>query len=629
MIAVHGVDAQEGRVGLWMDLVRGATLEQQLAAHGSFSAGEAAAIGIDLCRALAAIHGAGLIHRDVKAQNVMREDGGRIVLMDLGTGREAERTLAAGVPEMAGTPLYLAPEIFAGSPASPRTDLYSLGVLLYHLVTGSFPVKAATIDRLQAAHASGAGVRLRDARADLPTAFVRVIDRAIAAEPSKRYQSAGELEADLADAIGRAAKPEEEHGGAGRFRRLTRWGGMLAATAAVAVVALLVGRPLWRHPAAPAFVPGSVKSIAVLPLVNLSGDPNQEYFADGMTDELIGTLGRLSNIAVISRTSTMQFKGSKKSAPDIAKALNVDAVVEGSVTVVGEKGAADAGRRVRVNARLIYGGSDTQLWDRTFEAVASDVLRLQGDVAKAVAEGIQARLTSSAAPQGIDPRAFDAYLRGRYLWNKRTPEDLRSALAEFKKAVDFDPASSIAWTGLADAYLSAGEPKRDAAKRGDAEIRSRGEKGHRTESGGRRGPRVPGDGSLVVRLGLSRRRSRIQHGAYAQPELREWPRVARAVSGLQRQDLRGDRGNESGACARSAVARDAGEPRALLLFRAPIRSGNRGAARRGTPGSRIVDGPRRAGPGLCGDGRLQSGDCRADCRPQSVPIVFTQPRGAG
>src|SRR5262249_42154281 len=122
VVCVHGVAVHEQRVGLWMELVRGATLEEQLARNGPLSAREAALIGIDLCRALAAIHGAGLIHRDVKAQNVMREDGGRIVLMDLGTGREADSRVVGGAPELAGTPLYLAPEIFVGSPASARTD---------------------------------------------------------------------------------------------------------------------------------------------------------------------------------------------------------------------------------------------------------------------------------------------------------------------------------------------------------------------------------------------------------------------------------------------------------------------------------------------------------------------------
>ena len=453
VITVHGVDAHDNRVGLWMDLVRGATLEQQLAAHGPFSAREAAAIGIDLCRALSAIHAAGLIHRDVKAQNVMREDGGRIVLMDLGTGRDADRGVPRGVPELAGTPLYLAPEIFTGSPASARTDLYSLGVLLYHLVTGSFPVRAATIDELQAGHASGAAVRLRDARADLPTGFVHVVDRAIASEPAKRYQSAGELEADLADAIGDAPKPADPEVPPRGFRRLTAWRalGLAAAAAVIAIGAL--ARP-WSIGPRPAFAPGTVKSIAVLPLVNLSGDPAQEYFADGITDELIGKLGQLGNISVISRTSTMRFKHSKQSIPEIARALHVDAVLEGSVNMIGSGGAdANGGRRVvRVNARLIYAGSDTQLWDRSFESVMSNVLTLESDIAKAVADGVNARLKAPRSTQQVNPEAHDAYLRGRYLWNKRTSEDLRRALDEFKRAVDLDPTSALAWSGLADGY---------------------------------------------------------------------------------------------------------------------------------------------------------------------------------
>src|SRR6185437_5147759 len=150
VITVHGVEIHEGRVGLCMELVRGTTLEDVLRKRGSFSAREAALVGIDLCRALAAIHAAGLIHRDVKAQNVMREDGGRIVLMDLGTGREADDHAGRAIRELAGTPLYLAPEIFVGAAASALTDVYSLGVLLYRLVSGAFPVRAATVDELEA-----------------------------------------------------------------------------------------------------------------------------------------------------------------------------------------------------------------------------------------------------------------------------------------------------------------------------------------------------------------------------------------------------------------------------------------------------------------------------------------------
>jgi TolB-like protein/Tfp pilus assembly protein PilF len=448
VIAVHGVDAHDGRVGLWMDLVRGATLEQQLAAHGPFSAREAAAIGVDLCRALAAIHAAGLIHRDVKAQNVMREDGGRIVLMDLGTGRDAERGVGQGVLELAGTPLYLAPEIFTGSPASARTDVYSLGVLLYHLVTGSFPVRAANIDQLQRAHAAGDAVRLRDARADLPTAFVRIVDRAIASEPAKRYQSAGELEADLADAIGRRDQPVEEAGEGGGFRWLT---GVGLAVAAVVVIVGALAMP-WTRRMLTGKAIGPIQSVAVLPLSNLSGDAAQDYLADGITDELIGTLGRLGRVSVISRTSSARFKGSTKTIPEIARALNVDAIVEGSVVALNGT-TADGPRRVRVNARLIYAGTDTQVWDRSFERVMSDLLTLETEMAAAVADGVKVRLAAPLKPVSqVNPQSYEAYLRGRYYWNKRTPEDLRRALDEFKRAVDLDPTSALAWSGLADGY---------------------------------------------------------------------------------------------------------------------------------------------------------------------------------
>src|SRR4051794_14659554 len=284
VITVHGVDAHDGRVGLWMELVRGVTLEQQIAARGPLSAREAAAVGIDLCRALAAIHAAGLIHRDVKAQNVVREDGGRIVLMDLGTGREIHPAGRALSSDLAGTPLYLAPEIFSGAAASERTDLYSLGVLLYHLVTATFPIRATTIDELQAGHQHGRVVRLRDARADLPTGFVRVIDRAIAAAPEQRYATAGAFEADLVQALGddpaptAAIREREERREATRRTTLTRAGVLLAALAATIALAA-AGWPKWWFTPAPAGVAHAIRSLAVLPLANLSGDPAQEYFA--------------------------------------------------------------------------------------------------------------------------------------------------------------------------------------------------------------------------------------------------------------------------------------------------------------------------------------------------------------
>ena len=195
VVTVFGADRIDGRVGIWMDFIRGRTLHQVLATHGALSAREATAIGLDLCLALSAVHRAGLLHRDVKAQNVMREDGGRIVLMDFGAGRE---NVDDPPSELAGTPLYLAPEIFAGAPATVRSDIYSLGVLLYHLASGSYPVKGRTTAELRAAHLSRRRTWLRDERPDLPDRFVQAVERALEFDPDLRYESAGAMEAALA-----------------------------------------------------------------------------------------------------------------------------------------------------------------------------------------------------------------------------------------------------------------------------------------------------------------------------------------------------------------------------------------------------------------------------------------------
>ena len=190
IVDVYGADRFDGRLGLWMELIRGRTLDEELRTRGMFSAQEAKLIGLDLCRALAAVHDAGLVHRDVKARNVMREGGGRIVLMDFGTGVLAE----SGLTDVAGTPLYLAPEIFDRQVATRASDVYSLGVLLYHLVSGAYPVSGTDRIEIQRGHAEGRRTRLRDIRPDLPAGFVHAVESALAPDPQRRYQTAGEFE---------------------------------------------------------------------------------------------------------------------------------------------------------------------------------------------------------------------------------------------------------------------------------------------------------------------------------------------------------------------------------------------------------------------------------------------------
>jgi serine/threonine-protein kinase len=232
VITVYGAETRDGTVGIWMEFIRGLTLHQIVEKQGPLGAREAAGVGADLCRALSAVHGAGLLHRDVTARNVMREDGGRLVLMDFGAGHEWTDVSRGSGTDVTGTPLYLAPELFGERRADARTDIYALGTLLFYLVTRTFPVAGRSLAELRAAHAAGNRTRLRDLRADLPAAFVRAVETAIAVDPAERYQTAGAFEAALERTVVESSEP-------GRVRS------RLAMAALVAAFGALVGAGIW------------------------------------------------------------------------------------------------------------------------------------------------------------------------------------------------------------------------------------------------------------------------------------------------------------------------------------------------------------------------------------------------
>ena len=247
IVVVHGADDHDGRVGLWMEFVRGRTLAAEVDARGAHSAEEAIVVGRALCGALAAVHARGLIHGDVKAHNVMREEGGRVVLMDFGAGRSMQPSSPA-IDSVAGTPLYLCPERLRGGAPTAATDIYSLGVLLYHLVTQDYPVEGATRADVEAAHRAGRRTRLRDRRPDLPDAFVSAVERAIAPEPSARFATAGAFEEALAAAGASAGRSDvAPRTIAGTDTPARRRSLRLAiGLAAVAVLAIATTAGLWR-----------------------------------------------------------------------------------------------------------------------------------------------------------------------------------------------------------------------------------------------------------------------------------------------------------------------------------------------------------------------------------------------
>ena len=199
VVSVYGVESNENHVGLVMEFVRGETLEKTMSGGHKLNPREAANVGQDVCRALAAVHHAGFVHRDVTSRNIMRDLGGRIVLMDFGTGLQTTEGVAPGLAKIAGTPMYMAPEVLAGQPASPCSDVYSLGVLLYHLVTRKYPVEGRTMDELRGAHMVGRRTPLAERDPDLPIRFIQAVEHALAANPQQRCPSAGLLLQELAD----------------------------------------------------------------------------------------------------------------------------------------------------------------------------------------------------------------------------------------------------------------------------------------------------------------------------------------------------------------------------------------------------------------------------------------------
>jgi TolB-like protein/Tfp pilus assembly protein PilF len=442
VVSIYGADDVGGQVGLWMELLRGVTLKQAVQQRGTYSAREAAVIGLDLTRALAAVHHAGVVHRDIKPQNIMREEGGRIVLMDFGAGINLSDPHAR--TSLAGTLLYMAPELFEGQPATARSDLYSVGVLLFHLVTGSHPVQGATMTEIRTAHQALHRKRLRDVRPDLPGEFVRIVERATAPDPASRYASAGELEADLSGFV-----VAEEKQTRPRPRRFLWWAiaAGLAATLAAGIAIDRFSRPQ-DQTTAPVSAAG-LRSLVVLPLANLSGDAAQDYFVDGMTDLLTTELSGLSSLRVIARTSAMVFKGSHTPISEIGRRLHVDGVIEGSVNRSGD--------RVRVTLQIVDAKTESRLWGSTYERSAQDAFTLQAEIARTMMRELRVALTDPERNRLVrayaaKSEAQDLYLRGRYLLHTQNRDQIRQACSLFEQATQIDADYGSAWANLARCY---------------------------------------------------------------------------------------------------------------------------------------------------------------------------------
>ena len=462
---VHDFGSDEGLDFLVTEYVPGVTLHAKLAA-GCLPERQVLSLGVQLAEGLKAAHEEGVVHHDLKPSNLRVRPDGRLKILDFGLamllphGEPSEETVSHCDTSVGGGTLpYMAPEQLRGETVDGRTDIWAAGVVLYEMATGRRPFDKELSTALTAEIINEPPPPPTRFRPGLLRRLEDVILKCLEKEPDNRYQSAKELAVDLR----RLATPGLVVTEPRQPRRHFRLRFAIATLALLSILALLfilnVGG--WRERPASASPANSsssspVRSLAVLPLENLSSN-SEDYFADGMTDELITDLAQISALRVISRTSAMQYKGVRKPLPQIARELNVDAVVEGTVL--------RSGQQVRITAQLIRAAADKHLWAQSYEGDVGDTLALQKKVARTIAEQIRIQLTPrEEAVLGnvkvVKPEAYENYLKGRYFWNKRTADNLNKATYYFNQAIEIDPSYSLPHSGLADIYQLFDDPQR-------------------------------------------------------------------------------------------------------------------------------------------------------------------------
>jgi serine/threonine protein kinase/Flp pilus assembly protein TadD len=450
---IHDFDVQQGIDFLVMEYIPGITLSEKLAGQ-LLPEKEVMALGTQLAEGLSEAHEHGVVHRDLKPGNLRLTLDKRLKILDFGLAELRLPVTASGTTasfaeshRMAGTLPYMAPEQFLGGEVDARTDIHAAGSVLYEMATGQRPF--AEVEPSQVVGAI-LGRPPRPARALNPSTspeLERIISKCLEKEPGNRYQSAKELAIDLRRLQTGEPRGQDPRSSIRRGRRQSAVA-VLVIISLTAIGAGVWGVRGWRTKQSPEV---HINSLAVLPLENLSGDPSQDYFADGMTDELINRLARMGEMRVISRTSIMRYKGVHKPLSEIARELGIDAVVEGS--------AARAGDRVRISAELIVAANEQHLWGDSYTRDLRDVLQMQDEVAEAIARQIRGTLQRRRAtpPSGspkIDPGVYEEYLLGRQDWNKRTIDGTSKALEHFRRAIAKDSGYAPAHSGVADCYVT-------------------------------------------------------------------------------------------------------------------------------------------------------------------------------
>ena len=451
---------EKGTHFITMEFVPGQDLKGLIRQSGQLAVGTTINIAKQICAGLAEAHRLGVVHRDLKPSNIMIDKEGNVRIMDFGIARSLEAKGITGAGVMIGTPEYMSPEQVEGKETDQRSDIYSLGAILYEMVTGRVPFEGDTPFTIGMKHKGEMPQNPKELNTQISDELSQLILRCMEKEKENRYQSAEEVRYELTN-IEKGIPTTEKVAPKSEpltSKKITVTFGLrkLFFPALIVIACIVIGLFLWRpwlrQKQAP--IPSDKPSVAVLPFEDLSPHKDQEFFCDGLADELINRLTRIENLKVPARTSAFSFKGKESDIQEIGKQLNVEMVLEGSLR--------KAGTKLRITVQLVDVSDGYPIWSERYERDEQDIFVLQDEISLAIVDNLKLKLLSEERVELIkrhtdNLEAYNLYLKGRYHWNKRTKEGIIKSIEYLKQVIEIDPTYSLAYSGLADSYIVFGE----------------------------------------------------------------------------------------------------------------------------------------------------------------------------